>query len=202
MAFVIKEAKFVISSPDLKGCPKPTLPEFAFIGRSNVGKSSLINMLTGKKNLAKTSVTPGKTRLINHYLVNENWFLVDLPGYGFARVSKEQRSEFRQAILNYIAKRDSLYCVFVLIDSRLDPQPIDLKFLDWLGEHNIPFILVFTKTDKLAQRDWQRNIEEFKKVLTESWDELPQIIVSSSVKKIGRDEILGSIQNAIDNAEK
>jgi GTP-binding protein len=202
MGFIIKEAKFIISSQDLKGCPKPTLPEFAFIGRSNVGKSSLINMLTERKNLAKTSVTPGKTRLINHFLVNENWFLVDLPGYGFARVSKEQRSEFRQAILNYIAKRDTLFCVFVLVDSRLSPQPIDLKFVDWLGEHNVPFILVFTKTDKLAQRDWQRNVEAFKKVLSESWDELPEIIVSSSVKKIGRDEILGSIQKAIDNAGK
>ena len=199
MGFIIKEAKFVISSPDLKGCPSPTLPEFAFIGRSNVGKSSLINMLTERKNLAKTSTTPGKTRLINHFLVNDSWFLVDLPGYGYARVSKEQRSEFRQAILNYLAKRDTLHCVFVLVDSRLSPQPIDLKFIEWMGEHNVPFIIVFTKIDKLAQRDWQKNVEELKKIIQESWVELPSIIVSSSVKKLGRDEILGSIQKAMGN---
>jgi GTP-binding protein len=201
MEFIIKDAKFIMSSPGLKDCPPPTLPEFAFIGRSNVGKSSLINMLTGIKNLAKTSTTPGKTRLINHFLVNDSWFLIDLPGYGYAKVSKEKRSEFQQTILNYISKRDSLYCLYVLIDSRLDPQPVDIKFITWLGQNNVPFVIVFTKTDKLAQRDWQKNVAEFKKVLLELWDELPPMIFSSAVKKLGRDEILDSIQKAIKNKD-
>jgi GTP-binding protein len=201
MGYIIKEAKFVTSSHDLKGCPPPTLPEFAFIGRSNVGKSSLINMLTERKKLAKTSVTPGKTKLINHFLVNNSWYLVDLPGYGYAKVSKEQRSEFRQAILNYISKRDTLYCVYVLIDSRIPPQAVDLKFVSWLGDNNIPFVIIFTKTDKIAKRDWQKNVGEFKKVLSEDWDQLPQIITSSSVKRVGREEVFGSIQLAMDNTQ-
>jgi GTP-binding protein len=154
-------------------------------------------MLTAKKNLAKISTTPGKTRLINHFLVNDSWYLVDLPGYGYARVSKEMRSEFQQTILNYIAKRDTLYCLYVLIDSRLSPQPVDVKFITWLGQNSVPFTIVFTKTDKLAQREWQKNVEKFKKVLSENWEELPPIIFSSAINKLGREEILSSIQNAI-----
>lgn len=192
-----KEAKFISSSPNLKGCPDPKLPEFAFIGRSNVGKSSLINMLTGKKNLAKTSSTPGKTRLINHFLVNDRWYLVDLPGYGYAKVSKDQRSEFQQSILEYIGKRKTLYCVYVLIDSRIPPQPIDVRFINWLGKHEVAFKIIFTKTDKLSQIAWQKNVEELKKSLQESWDELPLMFYSSAVKKSGRDEILLSIHEAL-----
>ena len=195
---IIKDAKFISSSPDLKGCPAPLLPEFAFIGRSNVGKSSLINMLTGKKGLAKTSSTPGKTRLINHFLINESWYLVDLPGYGYAKVSKDQRSEFKKSILEYIGKCKMLYCVYVLIDSRLSPQPVDIKFVNWLGKNEVSFIIVFTKTDKLAQTEWHRNVEEFKNTLKETWDDLPMIISSSAVKKVGRDEIIQSIYQAMD----
>jgi GTP-binding protein len=196
---IITSAKFISSSPDLKGCPAPNLPEFAFIGRSNVGKSSLINMITGKKGLAKTSSTPGKTRLINHFLINESWYLVDLPGYGYAKVSKDQRSEFRKSILDYIGKCKKLYCLFVLIDSRIPPQAIDLRFINWLGKNEVPFIIVFTKTDKLSQVEWHKNVEEFKSNLKENWDELPTIISSSAVKKTGREEILQSIFTSLKN---
>jgi len=199
MEIKIKEAKFISSSPDLKGCPAPKLPEFAFIGRSNVGKSSLINMITANKNLAKTSSTPGKTRLINHFLINEQWYLVDLPGYGYAKVSKDQRSEFKQSILEYIGKRKTLFCLFVLIDSRISPQQIDLKFVNWLGKHEVAFKIIYTKTDKIASVDWNRNVEEFKNSLSENWDELPTMIYSSAVKKTGRDEILVSIHQALNN---
>jgi GTP-binding protein len=197
MEAIVKEAKFISSSPDLKGCPTPKMPEFAFIGRSNVGKSSLINMITGRKNLAKTSTTPGKTKLINHFLINESWYLVDLPGYGFAKVSKDQRSEFRKSIMEYIGKRNTLYCLYVLIDSRLSPQANDLRFVNWLGENEIPFKIVFTKIDKLSQIEWRRNVDEFKNSLQENWDELPEMIYSSAVKKTGRDEILQSIGQAL-----
>lgn len=197
MESTIKDAKFISSSPDLKGCPPPKLPEFAFIGRSNVGKSSLINMLTGKKGLAKTSSTPGKTKLINHFLVNNAWYLVDLPGYGYARVSKDQRSEFRKSILEYIGKRDTLYCLFILIDSRLSPQPIDLRFINWLGEHEMPFKIIFTKTDKIAPAQWQRNVEDFKHELSQNWEELPELFYSSATQKTGRDEIIQSITQAL-----
>lgn len=197
MESTIKDAKFISSSPDLKGCPPPKLPEFAFIGRSNVGKSSLINMLTGKKGLAKTSSTPGKTKLINHFLVNNAWYLVDLPGYGYARVSKDQRSEFRKSILEYIGKRDTLYCLFILIDSRLSPQPIDLRFINWLGEHEMPFKIIFTKTDKIAPSQWQRNVEDFKHELSQNWEELPELFYSSATQKTGRDEIIQSITQAL-----
>lgn len=197
MESTIKDAKFISSSPVLKGCPPPKLPEFAFIGRSNVGKSSLINMLTGKKGLAKTSSTPGKTKLINHFLVNNAWYLVDLPGYGYARVSKDQRSEFRKSILEYIGKRDTLYCLFILIDSRLSPQPIDLRFINWLGEHEMPFKIIFTKTDKIAPSQWQRNVEDFKHELSQNWEELPELFYSSATQKTGRDEIIQSITQAL-----
>jgi GTP-binding protein len=191
------DAKFISSSPNLKGCPAPKLPEFAFIGRSNVGKSSLINMLTGKKNLAKTSSTPGKTKLINHFLVNDQWYLVDLPGYGYARVSKDKRSEFQQSILEYIGKRKTLYCVYVLVDSRIPPQPSDIRFINWLGEKEVALKIIFTKTDKLSQAAWQKNVDEFKKTLQESWEELPLIYFTSAVKKTGRDDILLSIHEAL-----
>jgi GTP-binding protein len=197
---IIKDARFISSSPDLKGCPPPTLPEFAFIGRSNVGKSSLINMLAGKKNLAKTSSTPGKTRVINHFMINDAWYLVDLPGYGYAKVSKEKRSEFRLSILEYIGKRNTLFCLYVLIDSRIPPQQVDIKFINWLGNGEVPFIIVFTKTDKLGQSEWHQNVDAFKKLLQETWDELPLIIYSSSVKKSGRDEILNTIVTSLSNS--
>ncbi len=199
MEQIITSAKFISSSPDLKGCPAPNLPEFAFIGRSNVGKSSLINMITGKKGLAKTSSTPGKTKLINHFLINESWYLVDLPGYGYAKVSKDQRSEFQKSILDYIGKCKKLYCLFVLIDSRIPPQAIDLRFINWLGKNEVPFIIVFTKTDKLSQVEWHKNVEEFKNNLQENWDELPTIVSSSAVKKTGREEILLSILASLKN---
>jgi GTP-binding protein len=194
---IINDATFVLSSPDLKKCPKTDIPEFAFIGRSNVGKSSLINMLTNRKNLAKISSTPGKTRLINFFLVNKTWHLVDLPGYGFARVSKTQRSEFRESILNYIGKRKSLYCVFVLLDSRIPPQDNDIQFIQWLGKYNIPFILLGTKIDKISTAEYNKFAKSYKKLLVADWEEVPEIIATSSVKKTGRDEILSIIEKAI-----
>lgn len=194
---IISEAKFLKSSPDLKNCPKTDIPEFAFIGRSNVGKSSLINMLTNQKNLAKTSSTPGKTRLINFFLINNKWHLVDLPGYGYAKVSKTQRGEFKESIINYIGKRKSLYCVFVLLDSRLTPQEIDVKFIRWLGKNEIPFQLVSTKADKITQAELSKFLKAYSEVLKEDWEEIPEIITTSSTKKTGRDEILAIIDNAM-----
>ncbi|HEX2934039.1 MAG TPA: ribosome biogenesis GTP-binding protein YihA/YsxC [Bacteroidales bacterium] len=194
---IISEAKFVKSSPDLKNCPKTDIPEFAFIGRSNVGKSSLINMLTSQNNLAKTSSTPGKTRLINFFLINNKWHLVDLPGYGYAKVSKTQRGEFRESIINYIGKRNSLYCVFVLLDSRLEPQEIDIKFIRWLGKNEIPFQLVSTKADKISQAELSKFLKAYREVLKEDWEEIPEVITTSSPKKAGRDEILAIIENAM-----
>lgn len=190
MEINIRDTRFISSSPALKGCPEPKLPEFAFIGRSNVGKSTLINMLTGQKKLAKVSSSPGKTKMIVHFLVNEEWYLVDLPGYGYAKVSKDQRSEFKQSIMEYIGKRKTLYCLFVLIDSRLSPQDVDIKFINWLGENEVAFTLVFTKTDKISSGELSHNVNEFEKKLKENWDVLPPKIFSSSVKKIGKDEIL------------
>lgn len=194
---IISEAKFVKSSPDLKNCPKTDIPEFAFIGRSNVGKSSLINMLASLKNLAKISSTPGKTRLINFFIINNKWHLVDLPGYGYAKVSKTQRGEFRESIVNYIGKRKSLYCVFVLLDSRLTPQEIDVKFIRWLGQNEIPFQLVGTKTDKITQAEISKFLKSYQEVLKEEWEEIPEIILTSSTKRIGRDEIFAIIENAM-----
>ena len=190
----IKTAEFLISSADYKGCPDTKLPEFAFIGRSNVGKSSLINMLMGNKSLAKTSGTPGKTQLINHFIVNEKWYLVDLPGYGYAKVSKNQRDKWQKLISNYLIQRTALTLVFVLLDSRLEPQKIDLEFMEWLGLSGIPFCIVFTKTDKLKARDLEPNIEAYKIKLQENWEELPPIFISSAEDKRGRDEILSFIE--------
>ena len=191
---VIRSAKFMTSSPTIDLCPKTTLPEYAFIGRSNVGKSSLINMITGNKTLAKVSQTPGKTQIINHFLINENWYLVDLPGYGYAKVSKSSRKRFSDMITSYILKRENLNCLFVLIDSRLEPQEIDIAFIGWLGQNMIPFVLIFTKTDKINTPTLEKNISVYKKEMLNYWDELPKIFTSSAVARIGRDSILSYIQ--------
>lgn len=190
----IKSAEFVISNTDVKKCPAGNLPEYAFIGRSNVGKSSLINMLTGKKGLAMTSQKPGKTMLINHFFINGEWFLVDLPGYGFAQRGKEGRQNIQRIIEDYILERQQLTNLFVLIDSRHEPQKIDLEFLEWLGENGIPFSLIFTKTDKISKSRLQENLKVYKEKLLETWEELPPILLSSSEKKEGRDEILNYIE--------
>ncbi|HEX8517754.1 MAG TPA: ribosome biogenesis GTP-binding protein YihA/YsxC [Bacteroidia bacterium] len=189
----IRSAQFVISNTDVNKCPAPSLPEYAFIGRSNVGKSSLINMLVNRKDMAKTSGKPGKTQLINHFLVNENWYLVDLPGYGFAKVSKDKRDKWGEFINEYILERQNLMCVFVLVDSRLSPQKIDLEFMDWLGENNISFVIVFTKMDKLSKAKTANNIHNYKEEMGRSWDELPPCFYSSAEKKEGRKELLDFI---------
>lgn len=188
------KAEFLISNSDYKKCPVLHKPEYAFIGRSNVGKSSLINMLTNNQKLAKTSGKPGKTQLINHFKINDDWYLVDLPGYGWAKVSKENREKWNLMIRNYILHRENLFCLFVLIDSRLEPQKVDLEFITWLGENGIPIALVFTKSDKQSKYKTQQNIELFKKTLRETWEELPDILVTSSVNKTGREELLNYIQ--------
>ncbi|MBO7202135.1 MAG: YihA family ribosome biogenesis GTP-binding protein, partial [Paludibacteraceae bacterium] len=185
---------FVISNTQVSKCPQGNLPEFAFIGRSNVGKSSLINMLCNKKNLAMTSQKPGKTLLINHFLINQQWHLVDLPGYGYAKTSKTQREKLQKIIESYILKREQLYNLFVLVDSRLEAQKIDLEFMEWLGENGIPFSIIFTKIDKQSNAETQRKINRYKKKLQEVWEELPPILTSSSEKAIGREEILSYIE--------
>lgn len=190
---IIHSAEFVISSPSLALCPKTKLHEYAFIGRSNVGKSSLINMLVNRVGLAKTSVKPGKTRLINHFLINKEWFLVDLPGYGYAGVSKKDRSAWLSFITEYLLKRENLTCLFVLIDVRLTPQAIDLEFINNLGENGIPFVIVFTKMDKVSKLQVKKSTELFFKELKKTWDELPQYFISSSRTAFGRDEILDQI---------
>jgi len=191
----IKTAVFLKSSTEVQKCPPPTRPEYAFIGRSNVGKSSLINMLTNQKKLAKISSRPGKTQLINHFLINDHWYLVDLPGYGYAKVSKGERRKFQSYIVEYIAKRENLYCLFVLIDSRLEPQKIDLEFISWLGENEVPFTLIFTKTDKLGKNQLAANIAFYKKELQQQWDEMPTILESSSATGHGKEEILTFIES-------
>lgn len=190
----IKTAEFVISNSDVAKCPTGNLPEYAFIGRSNVGKSSLINMLTGRNGLAKTSATPGKTLLINHFLVNGEWYIVDLPGYGYASRGKEIREQLARMIKSYIMKREQMVNLFVLVDSRHKPQKIDLEFITWLGENGVPFSLVFTKLDKLGNQAGLRNVEEYKQALTEQWEELPPVFVTSSVDGRGRDELLDYIE--------
>jgi GTP-binding protein len=194
---LIKSAVFTVSSPETGKCPKTDLREVAFIGRSNVGKSSLINMLTGQAKLAKTSATPGKTQLINHFLINEKWFLVDLPGYGYAKLSKPKREEIDKMIRNYLSKRTNLVCTFVLIDSRLEPQAIDLLFLQWLGEAQIPFVMVFTKTDKLSRGVLQANLARYKTKLKDTWEELPEMFLTSSETGLGKDEILNFINKIV-----
>ena len=195
----IKTAEFVISNTDVSLCPKDNLPEYAFIGRSNVGKSSLINMLTNHKSLAKTSGKPGKTQLINHFIINQTWFLVDLPGYGYASVSKNKRKTFQSFIRDYFNKRMQLACTFVLVDSRHAPQKIDLDFMEFLGTNGIAFCIIFTKADKLNKSTLPKNIANYKKELLTYWEELPPHFISSSTDKTGRDEILDFIQNVNEN---
>ena len=192
---IIKSAEFTISNSDYRKCPDSKLPEYAFIGRSNVGKSSLINMLTGRKALAKTSATPGKTLLINHFLINGEWYIVDLPGYGYAKRSKEAREQLWRMIQGYVLGRQQMTNLFVLVDSRLKPQKIDLEFMEWLGENGVPFSIVFTKMDKLGKVAGPAAVEEYKKVLLETWEELPPIFMSSSEDSRGRDEVLGYIDS-------
>ncbi len=190
----IKEAVFVISNTDLSKCPQDGKPEYAFIGRSNVGKSSLINMLTEKKNLAKTSGKPGKTQLINHFLINEEWYLVDLPGYGYAKASKTSRAQWEKFISDYLTKRKQLINVFVLLDSRLEPQKIDLEFMNWCGEKEIPFSMVFTKIDKLSSSALQKNLAKYKKEMLKYWAELPPVFTTSSTSGFGREKLLNYIE--------
>ena len=193
----IKSASFLVSNTTYKKCPMDGKPEFAFIGRSNVGKSSLINMLTGKKKLAKTSSTPGKTQLINHFEINNEWYLVDLPGYGFAKASKKSRQSWEVFITEYLLHRESLMTTFVLIDARLPPQKIDLEFMNWCGGKGIPFSLVFTKTDKLSSSSLQKNLTVYKKEMLKFWDEIPPVFVTSSQSKFGREPLLNYIDEIL-----
>ena len=190
----IKSADFVISNSDPKKCPDPDRPEYAFIGRSNVGKSSLINMLMDRRKLAKVSGRPGKTQLINHFLINESWYIVDLPGYGFAKASKTEVAKWQKFIESYLLNRENLMCVFVLLDSRHDPQKIDLEFMEWLGINEIPFVMVFTKTDKLGPSKRSQQIERYQNKMLEVWVELPQSFVTSAESKSGQEEILEFVE--------
>ena len=189
----IKNATFVVSNSDYRKCPDTRLPEYAFIGRSNVGKSSLINMLTNNKSLAKTSVKPGKTQLINHFLINKAWYLVDLPGYGYARTSKASRMEWQAMINDYILNRETLANLFVLIDSRIPPQKIDIEFINYMGAHGVPLIIIFAKTDKQKQSETAATVNNMKRVLSETWEELPEMILTSSVTRTGRNKLLDRI---------
>lgn len=193
----ITKAEFKCSSEKISQVPKDDLRDIAFIGRSNVGKSSLINMLTGRKGLAKVSATPGKTRLINHFRINDTWYLVDLPGYGYARVSKSKRGEFSKIILDYVLKCEKMHFLFVLVDSRLEPQDIDLRFIEMLGQNGVPFGIIFTKTDKLSSAQRKKSMERYQQRLAEQWEELPPMLYSSSEKGVGRDEILGFIEKCL-----
>ncbi|MDT0689485.1 ribosome biogenesis GTP-binding protein YihA/YsxC [Salegentibacter sp. F188] len=190
----IKNAEFVISNSSVAKCPNSKLPEYAFIGRSNVGKSSLINMLTGRKALAKTSATPGKTQLINHFLINDNWHLVDLPGYGYAKVSKSTKNTFQKFITAYFEKREQMICAFVLVDSRHSPQKIDMEFMQWLGEHQVPFCIIFTKSDKLKSKELDLKIENYEAEMLKTWVEMPQYFVTSANTGMGQEEILSYIE--------
>ena len=191
----IKDARFIVSNSKVEKCPKPDRPEYAFIGRSNVGKSSLINMITNKKSLAKTSGRPGKTQLINHFLINNEWYLVDLPGYGYAKVPKKEKIKWEQFLRRYILKRENLYCVFVLIDARHKAQSVDLKFMEWLGISEIPFSIIFTKTDKLKKEELEANLKAYEEKLFETWETMPGYFVSSSETAEGRDNILDFIES-------
>jgi len=191
---IIKSARFVISNKDYRKCPAPQLPEYAFIGRSNVGKSSLINMITGKKNLAKTSSTPGKTQLINHFIVNDNWYLVDLPGYGYARTGKSLKAGFGEIIQNYIAHRENLMNLFLLIDIRHEPQKTDFEFIRWLGRNSVPFVIVFTKADKLSKNAVQTNRKSYEAALLQEWKTCPPMLITSSETRLGKEDILQFIQ--------
>ena len=190
----INKAEFIISNTDVNKAPQEPIPEYAFIGRSNVGKSSLINMLTNHKKLAKISGTPGKTQLINHFKINDNWYLVDLPGYGYAKTSKSSRRQFQKLITDYFLKRKNMVNAFVLVDARHSPQKIDLEFMRWLGEHGIPFSIIFTKADKLSSNELGKNIRKYKVKFLEEWQSMPQTFITSSTSKLGRDEILNYIE--------
>ena len=192
---MIKKAEFVMSNSQVAKCPKEPLPEYAFIGRSNVGKSSLINMLTNQKNLAKTSARPGKTQLINHFKINDQWFLVDLPGYGYARVSKTTKKTFQKFITNYFEQRKQLVCAFVLVDIRHEPQKIDLEFMQWLGENAVPFAIVFTKADKLKPLAIERNIATDQEILLKSWEAMPPYFITSAENYVGKEELVGYIED-------
>ncbi len=196
---MFEQSEYLISSPTYEQCPKPDRFEIAFIGRSNVGKSSLINMLAGRKNLAKTSGKPGKTQMINHFLIDESWYLVDLPGYGYAKTSKTNREAWAEMIDDYLVNRENLQIVFVLIDSRLDPQKIDLEFINWLGENNVPFALVFTKADKQSTNKGQQNMAKFRKVLKQTWEELPIFFLTSAETSLGRHELTEYISVLLEN---
>lgn len=193
----IKSVDFLVSNVNYKGCPTLSQAEFAFIGRSNVGKSSLINMLMSKPKLAKTSSTPGKTQLINHFIVNDLWYLVDLPGYGYAKVSKQQRNKWQQVISDYLLKRTNLTLVFVLLDARLPPQPIDVEFINWCGEKAIPFAMVFTKIDKLSSTQLQKNQALYVKEMKKYWEELPPIFLTSATSQVGKESLLGYIETIL-----
>ncbi|MCL4153201.1 UNVERIFIED_CONTAM: hypothetical protein GTU68_056133 [Idotea baltica] len=188
-----------MSNSDVAKCPKNNIPEYAFIGRSNVGKSSLINMLTSRKSLAKTSGRPGKTQLINHFIINESWYLVDLPGYGYARVSKTAKKTFQKFITQYFALREQLVSAFVLVDIRHKPQPIDLEFMQWLGENGIPFSIIFTKADKLRPKAIENHVKDYETILLETWEEMPNYFITSSSKDIGKDDVLGYIEQLNSN---
>ncbi len=196
---IIKSAEFICSNTQISKLPPPVKPEYAFIGRSNVGKSSLINMLTQHKGLAKTSQTPGKTQLINHFLINDSWYIVDLPGYGYARISKSKKEDWNKFIRTYLDKRESLQCVMVLIDSRLEPQKIDLEFCNWLGEKGLAFVLVFTKADKQSALKTDQNVAKFNKALLTSFEEAPEYFITSSETQTGRDDLLGFIDTINQN---
>ncbi|MEO8932990.1 MAG: ribosome biogenesis GTP-binding protein YihA/YsxC [Xanthomarina sp.] len=197
----IKTAEFVMSNSDVEKCPKNLIPEYAFIGRSNVGKSSLINMLTHRKSLAKTSGRPGKTQLINHFLINKNWYLVDLPGYGYARVSKSSKKTFQKFITEYFSLREQLVSAFVLVDIRHDPQPIDLDFMQWLGENGVPFSIIFTKADKLKPKAIENHVADYTAVMLETWENMPNYFITSSSKEMGKEEVLRYINNLNKNME-
>lgn len=197
----IKQAEFSLSAPMVSMCPKDTKPEYAFIGRSNVGKSSLINMLTNNKKLAKTSSTPGKTLLINHFIINKEWYLVDLPGYGYAKRSKKEVDKLDQMIRGYILQREQLVNVFVLVDIRLEPQKIDLEFIEWLGVSSVPFAIVFTKADKLTPNKCRQAMDAYGKKLSETWEELPPMFLTSAEKKDGRDDVLNYIEQINNNLQ-
>jgi len=199
---IIKSASFVSSSINVARCPKTILPEYAFIGRSNVGKSSLINMLTNRNKLAKTSATPGKTRLINHFFINNEWYLVDLPGYGYTKSKPGQKKKFQSLITEYIKKRDNLACLFLLVDSRLEPQKIDLEFITWLGESGVPFTLIFTKADKITASKFNKNQKIYESVLLETWEELPPVFRTSATSKLGREDILDFIEEINSSLEQ
>lgn len=197
----IKKAEFVMSNSKVAKCPVPNMPEFAFIGRSNVGKSSLINMLTERKNLAKTSSTPGKTQLINHFIINDEWYLVDLPGYGYAKMPEKARQKLKNIIESYILGRENLTNLFVLIDCRHKPQQIDLEFMEWLGEHEIPFSIIFTKSDKLAKTVLPQNVENYRQEMLKVWEEMPPYFLSSSLKKKGSEEILSYLDKMLNDLQ-